>query len=81
MVNVTVIGKGLCALSDVEITLNKEPGKAIASLDRIDSNKGYALDNVQWITKDINFMKRKYTQEYFVETCKKIAAKNFSETP
>ena len=40
-----------------------------ASLDRIDSSKGYIEGNVQWVHKDINMMKRIYTQEHFIKMC------------
>jgi len=43
-----------------------------ASLDRIDSSKGYTLDNIQWVHTDINIMKNNYSDEYFIEICKEI---------
>jgi len=57
-----------CKLSGLPITTK---GKT-ASLDRIDSSKGYVEGNVQWLHKDINMMKRHYSQEYFLFLCKKI---------
>jgi hypothetical protein len=48
-----------------------------ASLDRIDSAGGYTKDNVQWVHKDINLMKQRYTSEYFVHLCN-LVAKNHS---
>ena len=66
-----------CALSGVELYFGKgHKGEYTASLDRIDSNSDYVLDNVQWIHKDINRMKNIYSQEYFLETCKLIAKNN-----
>ncbi len=47
-----------------------------ASLDRIDSNKGYEVDNVQWVHKDINRMKSDFDNQYFIHTCKLIGANN-----
>jgi hypothetical protein len=47
-----------------------------ASLDRIDSSKGYVIGNVQWVHKHVNMMKQNYPQDYFVKLCKKIAAHN-----
>jgi len=47
-----------------------------ASLDRIDSSIGYVNDNVQWVHKDINMMKRIYTQEYFIYLCKLVSENN-----
>lgn len=43
-----------------------------ASLDRIDSNKGYTISNIQWIHKDINRMKMNMDQDYFLKLCKQI---------
>lgn len=40
-----------------------------ASLDRIDSSKGYIEGNVQWVYKDINFMKQAFSSQYFIEMC------------
>ncbi len=34
-----------------------------ASLDRIDSKKGYTKDNVQWLALGINYMKLDFTEE------------------
>lgn len=61
-----------CALSGLELTFYPESS---ASLDRIDSTKGYTIDNVQWIHKDINLMKNHFNQDYFVKICKFIANK------
>jgi len=47
-----------------------------ASLDRIDSNKGYIKDNVQWVHKDINRFKNNYSQEKFIEMCKLVTDYN-----
>lgn len=69
---------GLCALTGLPILLdrnNTKTGRLImtASLDRIDSKKGYIVDNIQWIHKHINLMKNNFDQEYFIEMCKLIA--------
>lgn len=66
--------KGKCALSGVDLvlpSLSKDAHKT-ASLDRIDSTKGYVKGNVQWIHKDINWMKNRFIQSEFVEWCRKI---------
>jgi len=63
-----------CALSGIKLEFgktNKDP--FTASLDRIDSNKGYTIDNVQWLHKHVNWMKNTFSQEYFIEMCNKIA--------
>lgn len=44
-----------------------------ASLDRIDSSKGYTIDNVQWVHKDVNMMKRNYDNDYFKYICYLVA--------
>ncbi len=69
-----------CAISGLDIGFGV-PGKkyrsnVTASLDRIDSDKNYTLDNVQWVHKDINWMKQDFNEEYFIKTCKKIAFNN-----
>ena len=67
-----------CALSDLDIyfTNSYSNGVYTASLDRIDSNKGYIIGNVQWVHKDINYMKSNHSQEYFLSLCEKIYNKN-----
>lgn len=57
-----------CALSGLPISAKEHT----ASLDRIDSSKGYTEDNVQWLHKDINMMKRHYNQNYFIHMCKLV---------
>ena len=76
--------EGKCALSGVELFLSTEIDKNnnvkrenhTASLDRIDNNKPYTLDNVQWIHKILNHMRRQYSVEDYIEWCKKVAAYN-----
>lgn len=73
---------GRCALSNLELRFpTKWKDKSwTASLDRIDSSKGYIKGNVQWVHKDINIIKNKYSQEYFIEMCTKIAKYNETNT-
>lgn len=66
--------EGRCALSGVELVFtwrsaNKEQ---TASLDRIDSSKGYVIENVQWVHKDINNMKQAMTESKFIELCTNV---------
>lgn len=69
-----------CALSDQPIgfTQNTAQGKerGCASLDRIDSSKGYIEGNVQWVHKHINVMKRSISQEEFIQLANQIAKKH-----
>jgi hypothetical protein len=64
-----------CALSGILLILHQNPKdrNATASLDRIDSTKGYVTGNIQWIHKDLNNMKLDFSQEEFVNYCKLIA--------
>ena len=67
---------GKCALSGEEITIRQieisTDRSQTASLDRIDSSKGYIKGNVQWIHKDINKMKLDFEQSVFIYWCQKI---------
>jgi hypothetical protein len=47
-----------------------------ASLDRITNTKGYTIDNVQWVHKYINFMKRELSSKDFILWCKKVVDNN-----
>lgn len=60
---------GLCALTGVVLILDKNNKYMTASLDRIDSSKGYIIDNIQWIDKDVNVLKNNYNEEYFKHIC------------
>lgn len=60
-----------CALSGLDITIENKKGTA--SIDRIDPKKGYVLENVQWVHKDLNRMKNIFSESYFIEICKLVA--------
>lgn len=78
-----------CALSGVELHLFKKGVPILkktknsssnidfsafnASLDRIDSAGNYTEDNVQWVHRDVNFMKHVFDQDYFINVCTNIA--------
>jgi hypothetical protein len=69
------IFNGKCSLSGVDIfflDINKNILEQTASLDRIDSNLGYNKDNIQWLHKDVNRLKNKYSQEDFLRFVKRI---------
>lgn len=64
-----------CALSGVALIagyVNCRKGEQTASLDRINSYLGYVVDNVQWVHRDINLAKQSFSQEYFIELCKRV---------
>lgn len=54
----------------------KNPHEQTASLDRIDSNKGYVPSNIQWVHKVVNIMKNTLSDD-LLEWCKTIV--NFNE--
>ena len=51
-----------------------------ASLDRIDNTKGYCLDNVQWVHKDINRMKWIFGNKQFLDLCREVVNHNDEKT-
>lgn len=61
-----------CALSGLDLVISNDHKNNTASIDRINSAKGYTEDNVQWVHKDINIMKNRFEQEYFIYMCKLI---------
>ena len=73
-----------CALSGMPISFqNDHPSgqkyigrSCTASIDRIDSNKGYTVDNIQLVHKDVNIMKNAFNQEYYIKICKAVTEKN-----
>lgn len=50
----------------------KERSQANASLDRIDSNKGYTEGNVQWVDKKVNRIKHTLSDQEFKELCRQV---------
>lgn len=65
-----------CALSGLDIvfyTSSRKRSEQTASLDRIDSSKGYIEGNLQWVHKHINLMKGQAPQGDFIRYCKAIA--------
>ena len=66
-----------CALTGLPIGISNTIkgdwcGETTASLDRIDSKKGYTKDNVQWVHKWINLMKQDLDQEEFITFCEAV---------
>lgn len=58
--------KGICALTGTTMTIEN------GSIDRIDSKKSYCKENIQWILKDLNIMKNKFDEKYFISMCKLV---------
>lgn len=72
---------GKCNLTGWDIDIadtvyGQRHGESTASLDRIDSDKGYEIDNIQWLHKDVNRLKQIFSQERTLEICKAIAEHN-----
>lgn len=70
--------EGKCALTGEPLILPKNcrDYSGNASLDRIDSSLPYQIGNIQWVTKDVNLMKRNFTTDRFLATCIKVANHN-----
>jgi hypothetical protein len=68
---------GLCALTGWPIELHLVKGRystRTGSLDRIDNTKGYITGNVQWVHKDVNWMKGRFRIDRFLELCRAVTA-------
>lgn len=69
------IQQGLCALSGVVLVLDAPRPKITASLDRIDSSRGYVWGNVRWVHKQVNVMKNDLDEREFLKWVRLIAQK------
>lgn len=70
--------KGICPYTGLKLQLatytkNHSNPIYVASLDRIDSSKGYEIGNVQFISTAINYMKGTMSHEDTIKLCKIIA--------
>lgn len=65
---------GKCVFTGLDLTLTNSNNFNLqtASLDRIDSSKGYTPDNIQWIHKDANKMKMDLPEQDFFRMIKEI---------
>lgn len=76
-----------CALSGDDIALSlgthtkEEREHNTASLDRINPMLGYIEGNVQWIHKNINYMKWVLTNDQFIEYCNKVSNLHANQQP
>jgi len=65
-----------CALSGQDlyfgVTANSRKNNNV-SIDRIDSNGSYNVNNIQLVTKEVNFMKYSLPQDIFLKNCVLIA--------
>lgn len=70
--------EGRCALTGWPISAKKHKvggqyTTRTASLDRIDSSKGYSTDNIQWLHKRVNKSKMEFGQSEFISMCRAVA--------
>jgi hypothetical protein len=67
-----------CALTGMPLIFRSKSGisDGTASLDRIDSSKGYVVGNVQWVHKDVNTVKWDLTLDNFFRVCKMVVEHN-----
>jgi hypothetical protein len=70
-----------CSLTGISIVMPETNqdivnGNCTASIDRIDSSLPYTLDNIQWVHKNINYMKGNLLQKEFIELCRLVVEKN-----
>ena len=80
--------KRLCALTNLSIVLNNKIknnnvdwSNITASLDRIDSSKGYTEDNVWWVHKTVNRLKNNYSLEELLYWSKLLLEKHGNPDP
>jgi hypothetical protein len=64
-----------CYLSELNIEFDEvfKNRSTTASLDRLDSSKGYEINNVGWVHKDINKIKTNFSIDDFVYYCNLIS--------
>ncbi len=65
---------GKCALTgwDMTMTLGQGNVNTNASIDRIDSTKGYVEDNVQFVCRAVNVFKSNATEKLLYNMCEAI---------
>ena len=61
-----------CALTGTPISFGNHGEETTASLDRIDPLYGYTSNNIQWVHKQINFMKGTLQQQEFIDWCRLV---------
>jgi hypothetical protein len=72
--------KGICPYTGWNLILPRGNGRSLktmakASLDRIESSKGYVVGNVQFVALAANLAKSTFTHDEMTEFCKAIALK------
>lgn len=67
--------EGLCAYTKLPMLATSNQFNTV-SLDRIDSSKGYIVDNIQLVCAAINKMKQEYSEQLFIQLCHCVAQNN-----
>lgn len=67
----------LCAVTGKPMLIRAEtvttgPSSDTISVDRIDSTKGYVIDNIQLVRSVVNIMKTNSTPERFISVCREV---------
>lgn len=74
-----LLQEGKCRFTGESLSFEKDRethGTGTASLDRIDSSKGYIEGNVQWVHKIINVAKQELSDTEYIDWCRKVAKHN-----
>ena len=73
--------EGKCALTgwDMTMILGKGNINTNASIDRIDSEKGYLKGNIQFVCRAANVFKSNMKEKDLIELCKAIVDKNVKD--
>lgn len=69
--------EGVCPYLGIKLNINtygkiKKDPVTSASLDRIDSSKGYIKGNIQWISRSMNYLKNDMTNQQVLEVIELI---------
>lgn len=67
--------RGICAISGVKLSFDKGSFNVL-SIDKIDPNAGYTLNNVQWVAWAVNRAKGDLPRDVFIEMCRSIVRCN-----
>lgn len=68
--------QGKCPFTGWDLSLERNNLPHQASLDRIDSNKGYVKGNVRFIALIANYCKNNFTDEEVLKFCNSVAIKS-----
>jgi hypothetical protein len=73
--NLLIKQKYKCALTGIKLTCLRANGikfKTNASIDRINSDLGYNIDNIQLVCSVVNILKSNLTNHEYIRWCKKV---------